>query len=102
MTTFFYRSHYLDKMNLNAHKNVGWSTAHATSESPTATDMLPGANVHVTLPPSMIKSWAMKTLSTATKSNTQHRHTDTYHMSKQELFDLRTPNVEVTTGSWES
>jgi len=98
----FYRSHYLDKTNPNACENVGRSAAHATSESPTATDALPGANVHATLPPSMIKSRATKTLSTATKSNTQCGRTDTRRVSKQEPFDSRTPNAEATTGSWES
>ena len=101
-TIFFYRSHYLDKTNLNTHENVGWSTAHATSESPTAMDVLPGMNVHTTLPPLMIKSQATKTLSTATKSNMQRGCTNTHCTSKQEPFNSRTPNAEATTRIWES
>src|SRR6266581_1706411 len=100
--TFFYRSRSLIKTNLNVHETVGWSAAHATSESPTATDVLPGANVHATLPPSMIKSRATKTPCTATKSNSHCGGTDTRCTSKQEPFDSRTPNGGAKTWSWES
>jgi hypothetical protein len=74
--TSYYRSCPLDK-SLTVCEIEGWSVAPATSKSPTATGVLPNANIPVILPPLIVKSQVMKRPCQGIKNNTQAGGTDT-------------------------
>ena len=97
----FHRSRPLIETTMTAHESEGWSAAPAPSQSLTTMDALPGVPVLVILPSLIIKSWTMKKLLTATKSNSQLGGTNTRHrMSKQDLSASRTTNARVRIRSW--
>ena len=84
----------------NPTTHEGQSTACATSKSPTVMDALLGMDEH-TIPPLINNTPEIKKPCTATKKNSQAKHTATCHCtSRQEPFNSRTTNMGAITRSW--
>jgi len=103
MMTSSYRSHPFNTVNPLTLENEGWNAAHTTSENPTMTNMLPGANVPATPPHLIAKCWKTKMHHPATKKNAQARVIDTHHhVSRQEWSNSKAPLAKTRTRSWMS
>jgi len=85
------------------YENEGRSAAAVTSESPTATNALTGANIPTTTSHSIDKSRKTTTPHAATRKNARIGAIDTHHhVLKQGWFDSRTALTKRKTRNWTS